>query len=139
MKINGFTFIEMLVVLGMTVSLLIIMIKPAQKMYENYQERLFWNNLKYAWNREFTVLSQRHKKGNIKFGPRQVVFWEGNRQVEVVKLPASLLVYSFKQVTINETGQTNGQTIRINSIDNQRHYRIIIQVGWGKYYVKQVE
>lgn len=139
LKINGFTLVEMLIVLGLVASLLIIIIKPAQRMIANYQERLFWNNLKYTWNREFTVLSHRQQKGVVKFELQQVVFWEGNRQVEIVKLPASLLVYSFKQVTINETGQTSGQKVRINSIDNKRHYQIVIQVGWGKYYVKQVE
>lgn len=139
LKISGFTLTEILIVLGMTSLLMIIMIKPVQNMYENYQERLFWNNLKYTWNREFTVLSHRQQRGVIKFEAHRIIFEEGSKRVEVIKIPASLLVYSFKQVMINKTGQTTGQKVRINSVDNKRHYLIVIQVGWGKYYVQQVE
>ncbi|WP_281164331.1 hypothetical protein [Liquorilactobacillus sicerae] len=134
-----FTLIEMLVVLTLLTSLLLFTIKPAGGLTAVYQERTFWNSLKYTWNREFTLVSQRKERGIIKFEKDKITFYEQNRLLATINLPKTLYIFSFKQILINETGQVQGTTILINSTDEKRHFKIVVQVGWGKYYVKQNE
>ncbi|WP_268869596.1 prepilin-type N-terminal cleavage/methylation domain-containing protein [Liquorilactobacillus vini] len=136
---DAFTLIEMLVVLTLITSLLLFTIKPASNLTTVYQEKNFWNKLKYTWNQEFTLISQRKEWGNIKFEKDKITFYEQNRILATIKLPKTLYVFSFKQISISETGQVKGTTVLINSTDEKHHYKIVVQVGWGKYYVKQNE
>ncbi|MFT8393640.1 MAG: type II secretion system protein [Liquorilactobacillus ghanensis] len=66
-KIDAFTLVEMLIVLALLGMILLITIKPAANMVQRYQEKIFWQNLQHAWNKELSTLAQRKENGKVLF------------------------------------------------------------------------
>ncbi|MFT9268670.1 MAG: prepilin-type N-terminal cleavage/methylation domain-containing protein [Liquorilactobacillus nagelii] len=137
-KNRGFTLIEMLVVLALMGVLLIISIRPANKTTDNYQEKIFWQELQHAWNNQITTVTQQKSTGKVEFNQGKVIFYVNSYKNMVIKIPATLEIYRGYRFHINSTGQTNGGTVVFNSTDRQRRFYLVVQLGWGKYYVKQV-
>lgn len=138
-KIDAFTLVEMLIVLALLGMSLLITIKPAANMVQRYQEKIFWQNLQHAWNKELSTLAQRKENGKVLFNDQKIIFYENNQEKTIIDIPSTLELYRGYRLHINQTGQMNGGTIVFNSKDHQRQYYLVIQLGWGKYYVKQTK
>lgn len=81
--------------------------------------------------------TQHGVKGFIEFKAHEVAFWEGNVVKTVIKLPETMEVPAYRLIRINETGNVTANTIIVKSTLSALTYKIVVQFGWGKYYVKQ--
>ncbi len=133
----GFTLVEAVLVLALSAFFVLLALRPAGTITARVKEEIFWQQLKHAWQRETIVVPQHGVKGFIEFKAHEVAFWEGNVVKTVIKLPETMEVPAYRLIRINETGNVTANTIIVKSTLSALTYKIVVQFGWGKYYVKQ--
>ncbi|KRL03979.1 hypothetical protein [Liquorilactobacillus oeni] len=134
---EAFTLIEAILVLSLSSILLLLFLRSSGNTAEKLEEKIFWQQLKQAWVREMAVVPRHNVRGTVEFKAHEIVFREGNVINTVIKLPATMEIPAYRIIRVYNTGSVTADTIVVKSALSPITYKIVVQFGWGKYYVKQ--
>lgn len=136
---KGFTLVEMIIVLGLTVALMIIGYQPMKKALFNYQEKIFFTNLQRNWDKA----AERAIEDRCRY---LFLFEEGTNKIYVRKtdrngilteeeliMPKSLQLYKTRKIRISQQGSVTGDTVTFVS-NSGKTYVYTFQLGYGARY-----
>lgn len=140
MQKNGFTFIELLLVLSilsmLTFIVMHISFASLHKQYENYFFQTLTEDIRYIQN---IALSDRKAHASILFNSSsyEIVIRQDARPSYVRKLPEGWEIKTnLRSIAFTESGNiSQAGTISINSPHNQ--FKVVFPLGKGSYYVTE--
>ena len=141
---DGFTLIEVLIVLGCLTLMLTIVNTITGKMFETYEQKAFLNQLQkdiyyaqtYAFeNKIFVTL--RFMTGQNEYS----AYSYSNHQIISTKKAESIKFKDAGNVVVTYTPAGNIQgatTINLTDKHGKTIYRLIFQLGRGRFYISEV-
>ncbi|GHP12650.1 hypothetical protein YK48G_00750 [Lentilactobacillus fungorum] len=137
---SAFTLIELIVYLGIIVSVLLlnlILIKVVK--LNNPAETIFWESVDSAWN-EMTITSQIYHTGyQVQFWQNRLIFIPSDKRLKrkIISYPTDLQIVQFVSFKVSDDGFVAPRTVHWYSKDGREKYQQKIQLGWSGYRLKK--
>lgn len=134
---EGFTLVEVMAVLSISVFMLLISIHPIQNKYNEIAEEIFWKKFDESWTRIVTIVPKSGQKGNVYFYNDKVIFVINNKERKYLNYPHGLHLYRYQHIQISTSGRVGADTVVFNSDVTKTKYIITFQLAWGDYRIKK--
>lgn len=138
---RGFTLSEMLVVLMIVAATTLLGTAVYRNSAKGVHERRFFDQFEARWQAAVKHCMQTNSRAEVEFGERGVKFeLKDATNVAVpnwyVAYPRGMKVVNQERLQLRERyGQTQGKTIQL--VSKTYHYRLIFQIGGGRYRIEQ--
>ncbi|MFT8425892.1 MAG: prepilin-type N-terminal cleavage/methylation domain-containing protein [Liquorilactobacillus sp.] len=134
---EGFTLVEVMAVLSISVFMLLISIHPIQNKYNEIAEGIFWEKFDESWMRLVTIVPKSGQKGNVYFYNDKAIFVISNQEKKYLYYPQGLHLYKYQNIQISASGRVKADTVVFNSEVTKLKYIITFQLAWGDYRIKK--
>ncbi|UQS85214.1 hypothetical protein MOO46_01015 [Apilactobacillus apisilvae] len=142
-KTDGFTSIEMIIVMALTATFLsfTIFIYQTTNSYHRNDESAFWNAFKHQWDSVLTatkLTTHANVTSSIVVTKDEVNFYYWNNIKKKIKVPETLEIYSSSyKINIKSGGYVAPSTYRWKSKISGDIYKQTFQLGWGIYHLEK--
>ncbi|QZN93672.1 MULTISPECIES: hypothetical protein [Limosilactobacillus] len=138
MKRDGFTALEMIIVLGLT-ALIFCLVTPMMTTSRNrINEQQFWRQFRQEWRYAQVQTQVNHYGTDIHYAKEKgAISFICNYRQRLVKIPATIQVMDFDDIEIKADGYVCPQTKVFHSATEHCDYRLTIQMARGEYDVKR--
>lgn len=138
-KRSGFTLLEMLLVMLITVTSLLGSWPQIRRTMARNEERQFWRTFRQAWQTAQIRAKVRNAATYVVYrhdqNPSVIIFsWSGG--CERIIIPKTLAVRKFDDIEMKTSGYVSPKTEEFISSLDGTIYRMRIQLAWGSYHVQ---
>ncbi|MGM9907746.1 hypothetical protein [Limosilactobacillus sp.] len=138
---RAFTSVEMIVVLGLVVTIYLVLAPTFQPSRQAIAEQQFWHELRQDWRAAQVGAQVHHQSTVIDYysDTKQLVF-QRNGHRTLLNIPPTIALdeEKFNAFIIDDTGYTAPQTIGFKSRLQHCKYLMKVQLAWGGYRLEKV-
>lgn len=139
MRRDGFSILEMVIVLLIVSLLLTITFPKSIYSYQRWEQQRFWQGLQQHWQMAQTKAMNLHQTTFITYDmDKREINFSTNNVVSSLKVPKTLKVYGTKKVKIHTNGYIRPCSWRFRNELDSYDYVMKIQMAGGGYRIEKV-
>lgn len=134
MRKQGFTLMEMIVVLGLTALALTISWPAVHHNFEKTKQQIFFQSFRQEWQLAQANCKNNHEATRISYYSQERFFIFNNQHYQhEVKLPASLRLCPRKDINMHADGYVRPCSWELQNELDGHSYWMRFQMAWGGY------
>ncbi len=143
-KEDGFTLVEVLIVLGCLTLMLTIVNTITWKMFETYGQKVFLNQLEkdIYYAQAYAIENKTHVTLRFSTGQNEYSAYSyTNHTILTIQKADSLRFKKVGNVTVTYTSSGNIEgptTIHLTDKSGKTIYKLVFQLGRGRFYISEV-
>ncbi|WP_244087660.1 competence type IV pilus minor pilin ComGD [Companilactobacillus sp. RD055328] len=132
---KAFTLLEMVIALVIITMFLLIPLSSYNKIENNLQKVIFFNEVKTAWS--YSLIQSKIHHDNVRFkfdASNQLIIYDqiGSNDKKKMSLPKGIHLETTRSVVIDRDGTVRPFTIAFYDTDTQKLIKYKIQMEWGE-------